>query len=116
MAKMAVIRIRGTANLKEPIERTFKQLRLLKPNHMIIVDDYDKYKGMILKVKDFVTWGELDDSLLDKLKERYDNNKHIYRLHPPKKGHGKGIKLSYKVGGALGYRGKDINDLIKRML
>jgi large subunit ribosomal protein L30 len=41
--------------------------------------------------------------------------KPIFRLHPPRKGY-EGIKRSYVSGGALGYRGKDINILVKRML
>ena len=41
--------------------------------------------------------------------------KPVIRLHPPVKGY-EGNKRSYKNGGALGYRGAAINDLIKRML
>lgn len=41
--------------------------------------------------------------------------KPVFRLHPPRKGY-KGIKIPYRMGGALGYRGKDINDLIRRMI
>jgi large subunit ribosomal protein L30 len=41
--------------------------------------------------------------------------KPIFRLNPPKKGY-EGIKRSYKNKGALGYRGKDINKLIERMI
>jgi len=43
------------------------------------------------------------------------NVKPLFRLNPPKKGY-EGIKRSFKNGGALGYRGKEINKLIKRML
>ncbi len=116
MAKVAVVRIRGTANLREPIRRTLRFLRLDRPNYMVVIDDFEKYKGMVIKVKDYVTWGEVDDKLLEDLKKKYDNKKKVYRLAPPRGGHKKGIKLSYKAGGALGYRGKDINDLIKRMM
>jgi len=41
--------------------------------------------------------------------------KPVFRLHPPIKGY-EGIKRPYVSGGALGYRGADINILIKRML
>ena len=41
--------------------------------------------------------------------------KPIFRLHPPKKGY-EGIKRSFKNKGALGYRGKEINKLIERMI
>jgi large subunit ribosomal protein L30 len=41
--------------------------------------------------------------------------KAVFRLHPPVKGY-KGIKRSFRNGGALGYRGEAINELIARML
>ena len=40
--------------------------------------------------------------------------KPLFRLHPPRKGY-EGIKRSYKVGGALGYRADKINVLLRRM-
>jgi len=43
------------------------------------------------------------------------NVKPIFRLNPPKRGYD-GIKRSFVKGGALGYRGKEINKLIERML
>jgi len=39
----------------------------------------------------------------------------VFRMHPPAKGY-EGIKRSYRNGGALGYRGEAINELIARML
>ena len=40
-----------------------------------------------------------------------------FKLPPPRKGwERKGIKKVFNVGGALGYRGAAINDLIKRMV
>ena len=41
--------------------------------------------------------------------------KPLFRLAPPAKGY-EGIKRSFVEGGALGYRGKKINDLIGRMI
>ncbi len=38
----------------------------------------------------------------------------VIRLHPPRKGY-KSTKRSFQEGGSLGYRGRDINDLIYRM-
>ncbi len=43
--------------------------------------------------------------------------KHMFRLSPPLKGHErKGIKKPYSTGGVLGYRGKEINKLLARMM
>ncbi|GIQ97596.1 MAG: hypothetical protein CM15mP3_06300 [Candidatus Poseidoniales archaeon] len=43
--------------------------------------------------------------------------KRVFRLHPPRgpKGWG-GIKRSFVVGGALGARGEEINNLVDRMI
>ncbi len=41
--------------------------------------------------------------------------KSTFRLHPPRKGY-EGIKLQYNKGGALGDRGAEINELLKRMI
>ena len=42
--------------------------------------------------------------------------KPVFRLRPPKKGFKGKVKRSYAAGGALGYRGDAINDLLKRMV
>lgn len=39
----------------------------------------------------------------------------VFRLCPPKKGFRGGVKKSHNVGGASGYRGEAVNDLLKRM-
>lgn len=41
--------------------------------------------------------------------------KPVFRLHPPIGGYKK-IKRAYSEGGCLGYRGKDINNLLERMM
>lgn len=49
---------------------------------------------------------------------RYDTMKDVkplFRLTPPRKGY-EGNKKSFQNGGALGYRGKLINELIQRMM
>jgi len=43
------------------------------------------------------------------------NIKPIFRLNPPKRGY-EGIKRSFVNKGALGYRSKEINKLIERMI
>ncbi len=41
--------------------------------------------------------------------------KKVFRLHPPSKGFRGSIKRPYRNKGALGYRGSEINALLKRM-
>jgi len=43
--------------------------------------------------------------------------KPVFRLKPPTKGFERfGLKRPYSLGGSTGYRGENINDLIKRMI
>jgi len=134
--------VRGLTGLSTRVGENLKMLRLYKNNYCIVVPNNPVYEGMLNKAKDYITWGEVDEetfkALVDnrgeefkgretdsKKKIKYNdfiliNNKRIkryFRLNAPKKGFGrKGIKYSFKDGGALGYRGKAINELIKRMV
>ncbi len=113
--KVAVIRIKGGVGLRKDINDTLKMLRLYIKNSCVSLDNTTSKIGMVKKVKDFVTWGEVDDETLQLLEKR--SNKKFYRLNPPRGGYGrKGTKVPFKIGGALGYRGEKINELIRRML
>ena len=141
--KVAVIRVRGLTGVRYDIDATLDKLRLTKRNYCAVVPKNEGYLGMIMKAKDYVTWGEITEdtynALLDKRKEefkgaasdikgkiQYDNKfieidgkkiKKVFRLNSPRKGYGrKGIKYAFNIGGALGYRGEKINDLIMRMI
>lgn len=50
------------------------------------------------------------------MKDLGEDAKPVFRLHPPEGGHKGSTKRHYTVKGELGYRGKDINALIKRMI
>ena len=50
------------------------------------------------------------------LKDLGENAKPVFRLHPPTGGHKGSTKRHYTVKGELGYRGKEINELIRRMM
>ena len=140
--KIVIVRVRGTIDAKNDIDRTLNQLRLYKKNYCVVVPGNESYAGMVNKVNDYVTWGNIDEEtynlLVDKKGEEYKGRvsdkkekvkynhfltvkgkkiKKIFRLNSPRKGYGrKGIKTPFNKGGALGYRGEKINDLIKRMV
>ena len=63
----AIIRVRGTVNVKDKISKTLKMLRLHRPNHCIIVPENESYKGMLNIVKDYVTWGEINSDSVELL-------------------------------------------------
>ena len=151
----AVIRVRGRTGVRRDIEDTLKMLNLTRINHCTIIPETPSYKGMLQKVTDYVTWGEINKDVLvkliktrgrlwgdkkitdnyikdktgykniDKFAEAMIEGKTLYkdipdvnpvfRLHPPIHGWEK-TKRHFKEGGALGYRGDKINDLILRML
>ena len=151
----AVIRVRGQPDVSYDIEYTMGLLGVNRVNHCAIVPENASTKGMLQKVKDYTTHGEINAETLAQLirvrgrlsgdrmitdeylaansefktvddlaKAIIENDyrmkdveaaKPVFRLHPPVKGY-EGNKRSYKNGGALGYRGEAINDLIARML
>jgi large subunit ribosomal protein L30 len=50
------------------------------------------------------------------MKDLGENAKLVFRLTPPRGGHKGSTKRHYTVKGELGYRGKEINELIRRMM
>ncbi|MDR3206610.1 MAG: 50S ribosomal protein L30 [Candidatus Methanoplasma sp.] len=76
-----------------------------------VTDDHLKENSEFATVEDLVK-GILENDY--RLRD-VEKAKPVFRLHPPIKGY-EGNKRSYTAGGALGYRGEAINDLINRML
>lgn len=70
MKKIAVIRIRGSFGVRKEIKDTMSMLRLYNQNHCIIIDSSPNYIGMLKKVKDYVTWGEIDEKTFNELISR----------------------------------------------
>lgn len=60
MTRIAIIRIRGEANIRRDIKKTMHLLRLYRRHYCVVVDNKPNYVGMLNKIKDYVTWGELD--------------------------------------------------------
>jgi len=139
-----VIRIRGRMSITKEIEDTLKMLRLHKKMHCVLLKNDDKViRGMIQKVKDYITWGEISDENLKLLIQKrgrkaankrltvaeaeviYDKvkaekkmvlgAKPVFRLSPPSKGFKKSTKQNYPKG-EIGYRAEKINELLKRMI
>lgn len=156
MTKIAVIRIRGKTGIRQPIKHAMELIRLYNKHHLVILNTNPATLGTLRKIKDYVTWGELNPEIFQELltrRGRLPGNQPLaesylkeklklscseftqhffaaqhtlrdipglrtyFRLLPPKGGfERKGIKQPYSMGGALGYRGQDINILIKKML
>ena len=139
---LAVIKLRSGINASDKAKGILYRLRLRKKNTMVIFKNTPDILGQLKQVKDFVTYGEIDDAMLGKIiskrgqefkgrltdsKEKVKYAKHItinkkhykpyFALHPPVGGfERKGIKKGFAQGGALGSRGPKIKELIERML
>ncbi|MBI1968829.1 uL30 family ribosomal protein [Candidatus Woesearchaeota archaeon] len=140
--KLAIVLVRGVAKGREVVKGTLRLLRLDRKNHCVVVADTPSVRGMLQQAKDYLTWGEITPDMERELVEKrgqlykgrltdskgkysyhrtFDYNgkkyKPYFALQPPQKGFGrKGIKVAFRAGGALGYRGEKMNDLLKRML
>lgn len=67
----AVIRLRGSVKTSKEINDTLEMLRIKKVNHCVVIPKTSQYEGMLRKVKDYVTYGDIDKkTLVELLKKR----------------------------------------------
>ena len=112
---LAVVRIRGEVKVSDKIENTMQMLGLKRRNTVSLVPNNETTLGMIRRVEDFVTWGEVSDDIVSKLKQKSkDKESKIFNLAPPKKSL-KNVRKRYPAGD-LGFRGKEINKFIESMI
>jgi len=67
---LAVIRIRGTLNINPKVKKTLELLMLHKANHLVLLPENKVAQGMIEIVKDYVTFGEIDQTTYSSLLEK----------------------------------------------
>ncbi len=131
---LAVVRVRGRIGVNRSINETLRRLNLSRVNNMVLLSPTESNMGMVKKCNDFVTYGEVDPSLVERILSRKgirtskedlaavmsgakaarEVMEVPIRLHPPTHGY-EGIKRSFTRKGALGYRGAAINKLLSRM-
>lgn len=112
--EIAIILIRSTIGTKPDVRRTLRQLGLVSKNSCVIVKDDPVSRGMLKIVKDYVTYGNIDEQTKSNLIEKKGEQK-VFRLAPPIRGFG-GIKRPFSMRGGLGDRKEKICDLIQRMI
>lgn len=56
------IRLRGPARVRPEIEDTLEYLRLRKVHHARIIKLTSDMHGMIMRAKDYITWGPIDEN------------------------------------------------------
>ncbi len=67
MKRIAVVRIRGKKGVNLKVEDTLKMLKLTRVNHCTLIKDDKVYSGMLEKVKDHITWGEVGEEAVNQL-------------------------------------------------
>jgi large subunit ribosomal protein L30 len=65
----ALVRVRGSVNVRGTIGDTLKMLRLHRVNHCVVLSDNPHNVGMIQKVKDYVAFGVIDAEALAQMLE-----------------------------------------------
>lgn len=124
--KIALILIRGFIRMRKDIMATLYTLRLRRKHACVVIDDTPGNRAAAMKCKDYIAYGEISDEthkLLIEKRGRKDSKgpdgklKKFFSLNPPRGGfERKGIKNPFNSGGALGYRGMKMNELIRRMI
>jgi len=138
---IVVIRISGKVKIKKDIEETLFRMRLRRKYSCILIDEKDATSmGMLDKVKNYVSYGNIEKGLLirliekrgvrkdkkeikdaDKIADGLEKGKTLgelemkpfFRLNSPRRGL-KSSKKNYPLG-VLG-NNKEINKLVERML
>lgn len=143
---LAVIRVRGLIGIERKIKDTMNMLHLKKKHNCVILPENNPvYLGMVIKIKDYVTFGAVSDEtlklLLSKCLKRKDKKKvsaelvektlkilkegrllkdveeiiPVLSLNPPKKGFEKEGIKKTYVQGGALGKRDNMDDLIKRM-
>lgn len=68
--RIAVIRIKGKPGLRRDVKETFYLMRLYKKNNCVIIPNTPSYIGMLNKIKDSTTWGEIDFETIKQLLQK----------------------------------------------
>ena len=67
----AVVMVRSGIKSAEGVRDGLRFLNLTRINHCVVVPETDSYKGMLRRVKDNITWGEVSPDIVARLlKER----------------------------------------------
>ncbi len=108
---VAIIRIRGEVGVRGDIKDTLRMLGVSHKHNMSVHKVSPPIMGMIRKAQGYITFGTVSKEIADEF-----GLKQTVKMHPPRGGYErKGIKVPFKVGGALGNRGDKMSVLIDKM-
>jgi large subunit ribosomal protein L30 len=55
----AVVKVRGTISAQREARETLELLKLARTNNAVLIDNRPSYVGMLYRVQNYVTWGEV---------------------------------------------------------
>lgn len=61
------VRVRGAPGMRRKILDTLKMLRMHKVNHGVLIWGTSSFEGMLVKCKDYISYGEIDEKTLIRL-------------------------------------------------
>jgi len=64
---LAVVRVRGTVNINYDTKDALRMLHLTRANHCTFIPEDAQWRGTLLKVKDYVTWGPVEEKTVVEL-------------------------------------------------
>ncbi|MFP4038641.1 MAG: uL30 family ribosomal protein [Candidatus Nanohaloarchaea archaeon] len=113
---IAAVKVRGSVDAPHTIEDTMQNLGLENRNQIVFYEENDSIKGMMNKAKDFITYGEVSDDIIEEVEERYEEVESgtVIDARPPSKGF-RNTKKGVNQSGSLGKR-DSIDSLLKRMI
>jgi large subunit ribosomal protein L30 len=62
-----VVRARSDVKVERSIRETMGYMNLTRVNHAVIIPDNAQYRGMLQTSKDYVTWGEANAGLIERM-------------------------------------------------
>ena len=110
------VRIRGAPGMNRKILDTLGMLRMHKVNHGVLIWGIKSYMGMLNKCKDYIAFGEIDETTLVRLlrvRGKIEGNKPLTDEHVKNLTKYKNIRELAKglLTGEIQYRDKDVHKL-----
>lgn len=62
-----VVRARSDVKVERSIRETMGYMNLTRVNHAVIIPDNAQYRGMLQKAKDYITWGQADVPMVERM-------------------------------------------------
>ena len=62
-----VVRARSDVKVERSIRETMGYMNLTRVNHAVIIPDNPQYRGMLQKAKDYITWGQADAAMVERM-------------------------------------------------